>query len=54
MTYKKLIADATYDSYVYNRENAPDITPEQWERIFPDWQEYEKQYQSELNNKRRI
>lgn len=40
-TYAELIDDATYRCYCYNRKRAPDITPEQWQGLFPKALEYE-------------
>ena len=43
------IVDAlTYRNYVYNRQRSPDITPEQWGKIYKNVEALEAKYQKEL------
>jgi hypothetical protein len=39
----------TYRSYYWNRINAPEISPTQWEVIYPHAWEYERKLRSENN-----
>ena len=44
----KLISDLTYVNYAANRDRAPEITPERWERIYgPTTPAMEARYQRE-------
>jgi hypothetical protein len=44
----QLVSGVVYRSYYAQRERFPDVSPERWRAIFPNWQELEAQYQSEL------
>ena len=46
--YPKLIGELTYSCYKYNREIAPNTTPEQWKRIFSNVDTMEKRLQDEI------
>ena len=52
LDYQQLINDATYTCYRFNRTRSPNITPEQWGKIFPNIELLEQQYQKEILNKR--
>lgn len=44
----KAMLDLTYRAYEYNRNKAPDITPESWKKIFgPEADEFEARYQAD-------
>lgn len=43
----KMLDDANYSAYKFNKEHSPNITPEQWGWIFPDAKELEERYQKE-------
>lgn len=43
-----LMGDLVYKSYAFNRDQAPDITPESWKKIFgEEVDEFEAKYQAE-------
>ena len=42
-----IINECIYASYRFNRKHSPEIIPERWAVIFPNWQEYEIRLQSE-------
>jgi Zn/Cd-binding protein ZinT len=44
----ELINNLIYRSYAYNRNRTPEITPEQWQGVYPNTHELERQYQEEL------
>ncbi len=46
--YPKLVDELTYICYKYNRERSPDITPDQWGKIFANVDLLEQRYQSGL------
>ena len=50
-TYRQLVSEATYTCYRYNRNRSPDVTPEQWGRIFPNVELLEQQYREEILGK---
>ena len=37
----------SYAAYRYNRERAPEISPERWAAVFPEAADYEARYQVE-------
>lgn len=39
--------DLVYHSYVFNRQRSPDIKPEEWSSIFPNFTDLEERYQRE-------
>jgi hypothetical protein len=41
----------TYRSYRNQRVIAPQVDPDRWASIYPDWQEFEEMYQNEIANK---
>lgn len=42
-----LMGDLVYKSYAFNRDNAPDITPESWKKIYgPEVDDFEATYQA--------
>ena len=41
------IDELTYSCYKYNRDRSPDITPEQWGKIFANANILEQKYQQE-------
>jgi hypothetical protein len=43
-----LVSGVVYRSYQAQRERFPDVSPERWRAIFPNWQSLEAQYQAEL------
>lgn len=43
-----LAADAIYENYKFNRTSFPKWTPEEWGRVFVNWEELEERYQQEL------
>lgn len=43
-----LMGDLVYKSYAFNRDQAPDITPQSWKKIFgEEVDEFEAKYQAE-------
>ncbi len=46
--YPSLVDECTYICYRYNRERSPDITPEQWGKIFANVEMLEQRYYGEL------
>ena len=47
-----LIDELSYSCYKYNREQSPDITPEQWATTLPNVGEMEKRFQEEKHDTR--
>lgn len=47
MTATSVVGEAVYQSYKYNRERKPEITPEEWKRIFANVDEMERRFQIE-------
>lgn len=45
--YPKLVSEATYICYKYNRERSPSVTPEEWKVVFGNTDAMEKRYQEE-------
>lgn len=50
-TFDQIIDGLTYGSYKANRGYSPDITPEQWQKIYPAGTvaSMEERYQKEMN-----
>jgi NAD-dependent DNA ligase len=48
--YGKLVKEATYINYKYNRERSPDVTPEEWGKVFQKATELEARYQEEITH----
>ena len=44
---ENLISELTYISYATNRDNAPQITPERWAKIYSNVATMEIRYQDE-------
>ncbi len=48
MTFNDLGFDLLYEAYAWNRDRAPDITPERWKKILgPEVDAMEAQYQAQ-------
>lgn len=47
MSADSLLGELLYAGYLYNREAAPHITPQQWAQIYPMVTELEARYQAE-------
>ena len=44
--YSEVVDFLTYRCYEYNRLRSPDITPEQWAKIFPNYEKLEQKFQA--------
>jgi len=43
-----LMGDLIYKSYAFNRDNAPDISPNSWKKIYgPEVDDFEAKYQAD-------
>lgn len=42
-----VVDELTYRSYQHNRRIAPGVSPERWQKIFPDAERMEHRFQSE-------
>ena len=49
-SYADLIRNLQYASYRANRIAAPEITPEQWQKVYGETGAMERQYQAETTN----
>lgn len=48
MTPQTLLTELTYSNYRYNRRLSPEITPEQWRKVIPEFTpEMETRFQAE-------
>ena len=47
MTTAQLVDALTYANYKFNRMRSPEITPEQWAKIYPQAEQLEERYQRE-------
>lgn len=52
VTAEELIDELTYSCYRFNREESPNVTPEQWAAIFRNVRAMEARYQRELRDAR--
>ena len=51
MTAEQLVADLVYVNYRFQREYAPDISPERWQSVFGEEGKFlEQRYQSEVRD----
>ena len=46
----ELLDELTYMNYKYNRQRTPEITPEQWGKIYRNVEALEARYQADLTN----
>ena len=46
-TPQQLVNELTYTSYKFNRQRSPDLTPDQWTKVYPNVDRLEARYQQE-------
>jgi hypothetical protein len=49
---EKIISDLTYFNYAHNRTMHPEVTPETWDKAYPNANAMEERYQRELKELR--
>ncbi len=48
ITVAELLDELTYANYKFNRQRSPDITPEQWSKIYRNVGALEARFQADL------
>ena len=46
-TTQQLVDELTYANYAHNRQRSPDLTPEQWTKVYSNVYQLEARYQQE-------